>query len=137
MVVSTKKWNFHPELWGRCTHFEEHIFPTWLVQPPTRKRSAFLCHLVRRDACIPDSLCLGMGQVGMFQIGGLGAMDGMVGYTLAMYKDLRGDHLKNCGDLYGVFPTPNLFLLQKIQVEDPIFLNCTDPCNVRTLPSEK
>ena len=28
-----------------------------------------------------------MGQVGMFQIGGLGEMDGMVGYTLAMYSD--------------------------------------------------
>ena len=27
---------FHPENWGRWTHFDEHIFSNGLVQPPTR-----------------------------------------------------------------------------------------------------
>ena len=31
-------WNFHPETWGRWTHFDEHIFQVGLVQPPTRSR---------------------------------------------------------------------------------------------------
>ena len=34
MVVSNI-FNFHPEDWGRWTHFDEHIFSDGWVQPPT------------------------------------------------------------------------------------------------------
>ena len=33
--IFTYFWNFHPENWGRWTHFDDHIFWDGLVQPPT------------------------------------------------------------------------------------------------------
>ena len=75
-----------------------------------------------------------MGKVGMFQIGGLGVLDGMVGYTLAMYNDLSGTPEKNVVICMGFFPTPNLCFCERFRLR---IYHCPDPCKVRKLPSEK